>query len=184
MIRRILNVATVLCILACIALASLWVRSHRIADRLHGRIWFPQSFLLASKEGHVAVIVLQWHGAKNWWRWRVVGYPVDDELSFPTGGAKQYASWLGFGWINNPLYMVMRSSFTRPDGTEVMLMGAATATLRGSGPLMPYWFLVFVSAALAGLLQWKKSWRFSLRSLLIGITLVSVALGLAIVLGR
>ena len=63
-------------------------------------------------------------------------------------------------------------------------MGAATATLRGSGPLMPYWFLVFVSAALAGLLQWKKSWRFSLRSLLIGITLVSVALGLAIVFGR
>jgi len=45
-------------------------------------------------------------------------------------------------------------------------------------PIIPYWFPVFVLAALAAI-PWFR-WRFSLRTLLIAITLVAVGLGVIV----
>lgn len=178
---RVLRIAiSAVCGLLCAFLIALWVRSYHTADRLHGRIWFPQSFLIASKEGKVTVIVLRWHGAENWWRWAVVSYPVDDELSFP---AFDYRTRLGFAWLRDPTYMVMRSQQTLPDGTTISLFGAATATLRGAGPVVPYWFLVAVCLAAVLLVNGKAMLRFSLRSLLIAATIIAILLGLTVVLG-
>jgi hypothetical protein len=52
-----------------------------------------------------------------------------------------------------------------------------------AGPYVttPYWFLVFVSAAIAILLQWRYPYRFSLRTLLIATTLIAMGLGLVAV---
>jgi hypothetical protein len=46
--------------------------------------------------------------------------------------------------------------------------------------IMPYWFLV-VSAVALSASPWFWSWRFSLRTLLIAMTLIAVFLGLVAV---
>jgi hypothetical protein len=48
--------------------------------------------------------------------------------------------------------------------------------------VIPYWFLALATAALTAT-PWLR-WRFSLRTLLIGMTVVAVVLGLAIVASR
>ena len=170
------------CLIACVLLIALWVRSYRTADRLHGRVWGRQSFLLASKEGRVAAVVFQWHGAANWWRWEMFSYPVDDELSIPVGPVEQYEKSLGFGWLSRPMYMVMRSEQTLPNGSRVDVLGAATATLNGAGPIVPYWLLVLLASACA-VIPWIRK-RFSLRTLLIATTVAAVLLGIILWMSR
>jgi hypothetical protein len=46
--------------------------------------------------------------------------------------------------------------------------------------MAPYWFLTASSFTLAGLLAFKRSWRFTTRSLLIATALLAVALGLGV----
>lgn len=176
--------ATAFFVVVCALLIALWVRSYQTADRLHGRIWFPESFLLAAKEGSVTLVVLRWHGAANWWQWEIQSYSVDDEMSFPVGPVDQYESALRFGWITNPIYMVMPSTQTLADGSQVSMWGAATATLRGGGPIVPFWFLVVLCGVLAAVPWFKPAWRFSLRTLLIVITLVALVLGLVVALAK
>ena len=60
MVRRIVNIASVLCLVACVALVALWVRSYRTADRLHGRFWGRQSFIVGAKDGRLVVAAFRW----------------------------------------------------------------------------------------------------------------------------
>jgi hypothetical protein len=46
--------------------------------------------------------------------------------------------------------------------------------------VVPYWFLAACSFALAALFAFKRSWRFSVRSILIATTLLAIALGLGV----
>jgi hypothetical protein len=177
--RKVLGVVSVLCLVIGGALFALWVRSYHHADRIHGRFWERNSFLVASKQGRVTAVAFRWHGAPNWWKWSVLSFAVDDEMSFPVGSVRQYESGLGFGVIHNPTYMVMRSTFETPEGATILISGAAMATLRGSGFIVPYWFLVLVAGMLGIALRLERPWRYTTRSLLIAITLVAVVLGLA-----
>jgi hypothetical protein len=162
-----------------IALALLWVRSYRAADRLHGRVWGKQSFIVASKYGLLSVIGFRWHGAREF-EWRMVSFPADDELSFPWTTSNRWR-FLGFGWLNDPLYNVMRSTQTLPDGTTAHFFGAAVATLHGGGPVIPFWFLVCLSAVLSAL-PWRSTVvgarGFSLRTMVMVMTLIALVLGL------
>lgn len=45
---------------------------------------------------------------------------------------------------------------------------------------LPHWFLVACSFALAAVLTFKRTWRFSIRSILIAMTLLAVALGIGV----
>jgi len=162
-------------------LVLLWVRSYGVADRLHGRIWGKESLIVASRYGRVAVVVFHWHGARNF-EWQLVQYPAGDELAFPGYSASQ-RRWLGFGWLSDPLYHVMRSTQTMPDGTTIHTFGAATAMLQGGGPVIPYWFLVGAAAGISASPWWSAVVRvrgYSLRTMLIATTLICVALGLGV----
>ena len=86
--------------------------------------------------------------------------------------------------IRNPMYFVMPPSFHRTDGTTVMMLGAATATLRGSGVIIPYWFLVLFATAVGYVLTLRRPWQFSTGNLLVMVTLVTVVLGLGVTLDR
>lgn len=132
-----------------VLLAGLWVRSYVAADRVHARLGGRRSLIVAVKQGHVVVVGFMWHGSRNGWRWDVRSYSLDDELSFPVGPVRQYTAALGFGVIRRPLYMVMRSTRQTPRG-PVMMFGAATATLRGWGVIVPLWFLVVLTAVPPG----------------------------------
>jgi hypothetical protein len=177
--RGMLRAFSVLCLLTGGALVALWVRSYYYADRVHGRVWERNSFLVASKQGRISAVAFRWHGAPNWWTWGVHSFAVGDEMSFPVGSVRQYESALGFGKIRNPTYMVMRSTFETPEGATILISGAAMATLRGSGVIVPYWFLVLVAGMLCIVLGLERPWRYTTRSLLIAITLVALILGLA-----
>jgi hypothetical protein len=177
-ILRTLKIASLVLLVALlIATGATWVRSFSHADRLHGRLWGRGAFLLGSKEGRVVIAGFRSHGHPAWWRWGVHTFPVDDALSFPVGPVRQYERKLGVGWIQNPLYFVMRPEQRRPDGTTVIFFGAATATLQGTALLVPHWLIALVTAS--SILFLVRGRRFSLRAFLLWVTIVMVILGAA-----
>ncbi len=106
------------CLIAGVLLIALWVRSYKAADRLHGHTSDAQAFLIASKEGRIASVLFRWQVASNWFRWNLISYPSSDELSFPVGPIQQYKNKFGFGWLDHPMYPVMRSRLQLPNGTN------------------------------------------------------------------
>ncbi|HJQ79232.1 MAG TPA: hypothetical protein VJ828_04720 [Lacipirellulaceae bacterium] len=178
--RKIRLAVAMSCLTIAGALSALWVSSYNSADRIHGRFWGRDSFLISSKQGRITVVTFRWHGASDWWKWGIHSFAVDDEMSFPVGSVRQYEKAVGFGTITNPMYMVMRSTFETPEGATILISGAAVATLRGSGVIVPYWFLVLAAGLLGIALLRERPWRYTTRSLLIAITLVAVVLGLSV----
>ena len=180
MIRRILAIASTACLLASIALVAMWIRSYHHADRLQAGLWGERAFIVASKQGRVAVVTARLPAAADWWQSGIHTFPFDDEMSFPVGSVRLFESGLGFGIVRQPYYMVTRSSFETPPGGTVFLSGAAAATLNGSGVLLPCWFLLSLAALAGGLLCGLRPWRFTVRSLLIAVTLLAILMGLIV----
>lgn len=109
-----------------------------------------------------------------------------DSLWVPLLGSSQLtirsyggAVWLrieqsNLSWLEE--WRVLSKSFNDLSlltGFEV-LPPRATFRVQSGGPVVPYWFLVPTSAGLAAT-PWLR-WRFSLRTLLIGMTVVAVLL--------
>ncbi len=67
----------------------------------------------------------------------------------------------------------------RPEPTTIVGFGLYRTNPPGISLYVPYWFLVLLSAAFAAVPWFPYSRRFSLRTLLILVTLLAVALGLA-----
>lgn len=177
--RRWLQYSLAVALLAfAVGLTFFWVRSYDLADQLHGRIWGRLSFIVASKQGRLTLVLFRSHGHPNWWRWATIAHPVNDEVSFPGGDVRQYETACGFGVIRQPVYQVMRSTY-QEGGVTVFVGGAATAMLRGSGLIVPDWFSVLTSVMLGFLLIKRRPWQFSTRSLLVIMTVVAAVLGLA-----
>src|SRR5471030_444497 len=55
MLRRLLNLASIVCLVACVTLMGMWVRSYRWVDELHGPIVGQQTFTLTSRPGRLLV---------------------------------------------------------------------------------------------------------------------------------
>jgi hypothetical protein len=96
-----------------LALTILWVRSYRVAERLHGRLATDKLFIVASKEGRVTAIIFPpaFHG--DHWRWQIRRYPVKNELAFPDEYVRQHESILGFG-VFHQAYYSLDQLFGRP----------------------------------------------------------------------
>ena len=146
MLRKLFNIAAALSLVLCVATAALWARSYDNADRLDGRLWGKQSFLIASKQGQMLIVGFRWRGADNWWTWDVRTHAANDIMSFPPGDARQHVNRLGFGIIRRPTYFVMNPVQQTPQG-PVDVFGAATATLNGAGIVVPLWLPLMLSAA-------------------------------------
>lgn len=172
--RLLPTALSVVCWAVCAILLCMWMRSYREADRLHGRLWDRESFLVGSKQGAVSYLWFRSHGHEKWWQWAMPTYAVDDEMSFPVGDIDQYQNRLGFGHLDDPIYFVMPM-----EQNGRMMMGAAIATLRGAGPIIPYWFHVSIFATLGALLALRQSMRFGLRAMLLGTTVLALLMGLA-----
>jgi hypothetical protein len=182
--RRLRTCISAISLIASLAFVAIWLRSYHQADRIHGRFWSRESFLIASKHGRLTAVAFHWHGAADWWTWGVQTFAVDDEMSFPIGSMRQYERAAGFGLLMHPTYMVTRSTFETPEGATILISGAAVATLRGAGVILPYWFLVLVSGLMGITLWLERPWRFSTRSLLIVVTFVAIVLGFVAALDR
>lgn len=162
------------CFLICLFLGGMWNRSYRHADRLHGRLSGMESFLIASKQGAVAFLWFTSHGNDNWWQWEIRNYSTSDEMSFPVGDVHQYQRRLGFGVLKDPIYFVMR-----PVQNGWDLGGAASATLRGSGLIVPYWFLTSLFGLIGVISYCRRAQQFGLRTMMLIVTAIVISMGVA-----
>jgi hypothetical protein len=138
------------CLVVCVLLIALWVRSYRVEDRVSGyhpqiggfRLYSSQSWLVCSRNNAPTA---------------QPSYPWGVEL-----GSKEF--WLA------PNDDRLRFQFSRQ---FIQLAGFASASI-------PHWLPALASGILGVLFAAKRELRFSLRTLLIATTLVAVVLGLAV----
>jgi hypothetical protein len=161
--RKLRIAWSLLCGILCLLLIALWVRSYSRWDQLAG-IWFANnSVLIMSVRGTVYGGYSTTDGRRTW-SWSSFTNPrLSNAPQFPDG---MIIADIGPNALR---------------GIELNLgpMGFGTGF---QSVLAPHWFLVMVSFTLAGI-AWLP-WRFSLRTLLIAMTLVAVGLGLAVYAAR
>jgi hypothetical protein len=146
--RKLRIAFSITCGLACVLLIALWVRSYRVFDQWSYNFSSQRTLTTVSVQGQSVLWLTPY---------RAIGGIQQSfglyHLPIPVGSnAKAYpASWSGIG------------------------IGGTSETLSIRSP---HYLLVLTAAILAGLpwLRWSR--RFSLRTLLIAMTLVAVVLGL------
>ena len=172
MSRRLLNIASVVCLVACVALMGVWVRSYRWLDSLTGPLTDRLSVGLISRPGQLSLEFIQEtsnapratrnRGPKNWAiRNREYGHGFEPYME-PNHLGFKHAIVVSFPW-SHPLRM---------PGLNVW------------GPSATYWFLVLTTGSLAMLCQFRWPPRFTLRSLFIATTFLAVVLGMIAWLDR
>jgi hypothetical protein len=55
MLRRLLNIASIVCLIACVALMGMWVRSESHGDLMHWYFSVTRWFQIPSAQGLLAV---------------------------------------------------------------------------------------------------------------------------------
>jgi hypothetical protein len=149
MLRRLLNTTSIACIVACVVLTGMWVRSYRWLDQLQGRV-LGRQVVIDLIPGRL-LFVEHGLGASLDRPWSIESYPVADRstLADLQGLPKPF---LGF---------------------------SATLASNHSILMVPYWFLVFTSGSLAMDFRGQRLWGFKLRSLFIVTTFLAAVLGMS-----
>jgi hypothetical protein len=137
--RKLQIALSVVCVIACLLMIVLWVRSYWRLEILENRTGW-QAFQISSVKGRIAIAHLDPR--------TTIGRSY---LSVAAGDA---ADWRKKG--------VLGAYYD--DG----LVTACVA---------PHWLPAVLAAALAGIPWVSRSWRFSLRTLLITFALVAIVLG-------
>ena len=141
-----------LCLIACVLLVALWVRSYWRAD-IFAFAFSSSSFVgLGSANGTIAVS--RGDNAPGYFnrRWQIQSNVIVDQQDYLLEASSRYRGAFGFGIAQDRSFVTLSA---------------------------PCWFLVLVFAALAAL-PWIWRPRFSLRALLIATTLLAVVLGLIV----
>jgi hypothetical protein len=174
MLRYLRIAVSLLSLIACMLLVASWVRSYLWMDQYIHPVSAVRYFGLTSIEGQV-----------------VFGASDDPDLS---AAFSRYGSiWIRKAFplrdwdkaVGGPVPFFPAA---RPRGIirwPRLAKNAYVMSKPGSNHyevIVPYWLLVLSTAALAAA-PWIK-WRFSLRTLIIVMTLVAVVLGLTFAFGR
>jgi hypothetical protein len=135
--------------LAAILLITLWVRSYTTPDVLQGPLTSAKYFNVACVDGDLGLSIME----------GITGYATLHFDSIPT-------------LVSEPSFFAHPQNFTR-GGFKYLKQGGFLFVVA------PFWFPVLIVAALAAS-PWRRriSWRFSLRTLLIAMTLIAVGLGI------
>jgi hypothetical protein len=144
-IPRQLRIAfSVVCVIVCLMLIVLWLRSYWRLEILEKQIGL-RAVQISSVKGRIAIAHFEP-------RTYVIGMP------YLNVGAGDAADW-------------------RKGRVAYYDDGSVTALI------VPHWLLAILSATLAVIPWISRSYRFSLRTLLLATTLVGVVLGLAVTFG-
>ena len=134
----------------CLLLIALWVRSYGWYDTIY-YVQSPIDFLeLGSVDGAIFV--------------------ADDDVLAEFGNVGPHPTQTS--------WYIIRAGGERTDGIPLLKLLFRDFVISSSIYLTPYWFLALSAAALTAA-PWLR-WRFSLRTLLILMTLVAVGLGVAV----
>jgi hypothetical protein len=163
--RKLRIAWSVACGVSAVLLVMLWARSYRYWDQLYTPICL-EAYTSADWEGRIITIesaterkVASWSAGGGVWQWHI-SVPLRGRASdvagpylSPTNDAPPIG-WIGF-------------AFYKRFGLHPAIC-------------VPIWFLVIFAATLGSLPWIAYAKRFSLRALLIGMTVVAVALGAVI----
>jgi hypothetical protein len=159
MLRRLLNIASIVCLVLCVALMGMWVRSYYSMDSFG---W--------SNERSWAMTLTSLHGRA---RFLKMNLPPGLHLGYTRMFVRLPASGVTFDAENNPGY----SKTALPRVAE---WSGFYWSLRSTDAnvAVPYWFLVLTTGSLAMLLRTRWPLQFTLRSLFIVTTFLAVVLGM------
>jgi hypothetical protein len=166
MFRRLLNAASIVCLVVCVALMGMWVRSYNGYDEVRGHFGTTFSFSLASTSGRL--IFHRLRIAPSNWPWRL----LSDERIVDAPRGQGFGRTLGFvaqfNWNTNT------TNIELPYWLLVFVSGFLAAVFRVR------WTLGFVRWAL----RFRFPWQFTLRSLFVATTIVAVVLVMILWLNR
>jgi hypothetical protein len=155
-LRRLLNIASIICLVACVALMGLWIRSFYWDDQCICSLSGRHPVYLASEGGRLVLGIIT----------------VDTRMN-----PKRYET--SHSRINN-----WRVARARID--QSIYGGAGFGIVAPTNPslVVPHWFAVLLAGSLC-FVPWRRiMFRFSLRVMLIAVTLVAVVLGMIAWLDR
>jgi hypothetical protein len=158
MLRRLLNIASIVCLVAFVTLMGMWVRSYHWSDELRGHLWHTEAIEITSRSGRLNLCEFPTNEDAPPWPCSFVSGSIDD--------------WPEMG-----------NDMPNFDGPTAKV-GLAWGHSFGSGILLSYWFLVLTTGVLTMLFRLRWPWRFNLRSLFIATTFLAVVLGLTASLDR
>jgi hypothetical protein len=152
------------CLVACVLLVALWVRSYWIVDAPHLKL-----------SGYILCRVTSFRGS--------IFFKVDKVMAlneFPSRDEVRSAAnvdWPRWGWWTPTIQQYANG---RPIPKHFPWF-SCTAFKTFFSLKTPFWFWSIMCGTIAGL-PWVRQWhlRFSLRTLLIATTLVAVMLGLIV----
>jgi hypothetical protein len=167
MLRRLLNIASITCLVLCVALMGMWVRSYYYQDTVNAHITRIHLFVVGSIPGRV----------------------LFDHLSAPDPRERQGWSFRSEladqTWIKSPitgaLPLLARGT---PFGFAAFDLAPGPLGETGTSLMMPFWFLVLATGSLAMLVRMQWPPQFTLRNLFIATTLLAVVLGMIAWLDR
>ncbi len=155
-----------------------WVRSYFTFDRAAGPLAEERALILVSYEGRLtAVNIIISRPDRAWVGWD--HGPVRSSERTVEDVIWNSPSLFGFGWISGELYLNVPSIVPTDGYQPAGLTGSSWGTI-GTGIMIPYWFAALL-IGLASVLPWlkiPKTYQFSLRSLLVATTFISILLGL------
>jgi hypothetical protein len=145
------------CIIACVLLIALWVRSYWWDDSVDGHFTEFQLFHVNSIQGQVAF------------------------LTFPKSTQVLVSQTDYRGTLKHAPMGLAAGDFRTHSPYEFAGLGFSRVEPNGGiAVLVPQWFLISLAAILAATPWGHWRWRFSLRTLLIATTLIAVVLGMVI----
>jgi hypothetical protein len=160
MLRRLLNIASIVCLVFCVALMGMWVRSYRATEKVS----WGQDISIQTIPGR-----LKFRKNVTWesgpWQWTIQTKPFRREVELDD---VMY-------WRRSPLGLGFTASFD--NGYSVLTLPYWFLVL-STGLLA----ILFRSRAMIFQLRWP--WRFGLRSLFIATTFLAVLLAMVAVLDR
>jgi hypothetical protein len=152
MLRRLLNIASIVCLVLCVALMGMWVRSYWRYDVFNTGFSGARNFVIHNCDGHVRVSRLR----QSHLNWAFGSMPEHDfQLMVDSHVGEMLVS---------PGIVEFRS--------------IANPYLDSWTIYVPHFFLVLTTGSLAMACQLRWPWRFTLRSLFIATTFLAVVLGM------
>jgi hypothetical protein len=159
--RRLLNIASVACLVACVALMGLWVRRNNQYSELRGRIFGTNLFVIGVPSGRMRSTTLELKSTQSGiptpytWPWAIGNKPAIVFSKSPVG--RGYLASLGFDLDRNAQFSTV---------------------------IFPLWFVTLVLGSVAIILRFRWSPRFTLRGLFVVTTFLAVVLGMSAWLDR
>jgi hypothetical protein len=159
MMRYARYAAAIVFALLAVGFVALWVRSNEWNDRIAGPVSDARSIVCNSYGGDVTITWLRLDrlGWFSQWRLSFLQMPLEEE-------------WRWHRNVPEPLILFNPDYFNFNFNADSERISVT----------LPYWFLAASSLGLAALFAFKRTWRFSLRTILVVTTLLAALLGLAV----